>query len=36
VVVNGLTIIGVEPFAQKMVTGGIILAAVMLRRASGK
>jgi ribose transport system permease protein len=35
VVVNGLTMLGVEPFAQKMVTGGIILAAVMLRRAGG-
>lgn len=35
VIVNGLTIIGIEPFAQKMVTGGIILAAVMLRRAGG-
>ena len=32
VVVNGLTIIGVEPFVQKMVTGAIIIAAVLLRR----
>lgn len=33
VIANGLTIVGVEPFVQRMVTGGIIIAAVLLRRA---
>jgi ribose transport system permease protein len=32
VLANGLTILNVEPFFQKMVTGAIIIAAVMLRR----
>jgi ribose transport system permease protein len=34
VLANGLTIVGVEPFIQKMVTGGIIIAAVLVRRLS--
>jgi ribose transport system permease protein len=33
VIANGLTIIGMEPFIQRMATGAIILAAVLLRRA---
>ena len=32
VIANGLTILGVEPFVQRMVTGGIIIAAVLVRR----
>jgi ribose transport system permease protein len=32
VLANGLTIVGVEPFIQKMVTGAIIIAAVLVRR----
>jgi ribose transport system permease protein len=32
VLANGLTILGVEPFLQKMVTGAIIIAAVLVRR----
>lgn len=32
VLANGLTILNVDPFFQKMVTGAIIIAAVMLRR----
>jgi ribose transport system permease protein len=32
VIVNGLTIIGAEPFVQRMVTGAIIIAAVLVRR----
>ncbi len=32
VIANGLTIIGAEPFVQRMVTGVIILAAVLIRR----
>lgn len=32
VLANGLTIVGVEPFIQKMLTGAIILAAVLVRR----
>ncbi|RUT30097.1 ABC transporter permease [Arsenicitalea aurantiaca] len=32
VLANGMTIIGVEPFVQRMLTGGIILLAVLLRR----
>jgi ribose transport system permease protein len=32
VMVNGMTIVGVEPFVQKIMTGVIILVAVLLRR----
>jgi ribose transport system permease protein len=32
VIANGLTILGMEPFVQRMVTGGIIIAAVLVRR----
>jgi ribose transport system permease protein len=32
VIANGLTILGAEPFVQRMVSGAIILAAVLLRR----
>lgn len=32
VLANGLTIVNVEPFFQRMVTGAIIVAAVLLRR----
>jgi ribose transport system permease protein len=32
IVANGLTIVGAEPFVQRMVTGAIILAAVLMRR----
>ncbi|MEZ5666565.1 MAG: ABC transporter permease [Alphaproteobacteria bacterium] len=32
VLANGLTIVGVEPFVQKMLTGAIIIAAVLVRR----
>ena len=32
VIANGLTILGIEPFVQKMVTGAIIIAAVLVRR----
>jgi len=32
VLANGLTILGVETFVQRMLTGTIIIAAVMLRR----
>lgn len=32
VMVNGMTIVGVEPFVQKIMTGVIILIAVLLRR----
>jgi ribose transport system permease protein len=32
VIVNGLTILGAEPFVQRMVTGAIIIAAVLVRR----
>ena len=32
VIANGLTILGAEPFVQRMVTGAIILAAVLLRQ----
>jgi ribose transport system permease protein len=32
IIANGLTIVGAEPFAQRMVTGAIILAAVLMRR----
>lgn len=32
VIVNGLTIVGAEPFVQKIVTGAIIVAAVLVRR----
>ena len=32
VIVNGLTILGAEPFVQRMVTGLIIIAAVLVRR----
>jgi ribose transport system permease protein len=35
VLANGLTIVGVEPFFQKMLTGAIIVAAVLLRRVGG-
>jgi len=31
-----LTIVGVEPFAQKMVTGAIIIAAVLMRQTPRK
>jgi ribose transport system permease protein len=36
VVVNGLTIVGAEPFIQKMVTGGVIIAAVLLRQVGAR
>jgi ribose transport system permease protein len=32
IIANGLTIVGAEPFVQRMVTGAIILAAVLMRR----
>ena len=32
VIANGLTILGADPFVQRMVTGAIIIAAVLLRR----
>ncbi|MGF1625051.1 MAG: ABC transporter permease [Alphaproteobacteria bacterium] len=32
VLANGLTIVGVEPFIQKMLTGAIIIGAVLVRR----
>jgi ribose transport system permease protein len=32
VLANGLTILGVEPFVQKMVTGGVIILALVGRR----
>ena len=32
IIANGLTILGAEPFVQRMVTGGIIIAAVLVRR----
>jgi ribose transport system permease protein len=32
VLANGMTILGVETFVQKMLTGGIILVAVLVRR----
>ena len=32
VIANGLTIVGMEPFVQRMVTGAIIIAAVLIRR----
>jgi ribose transport system permease protein len=32
VLANGLTILGVEPFVQKMVTGGVIVLALVGRR----
>ncbi|MDP1729590.1 MAG: ABC transporter permease [Devosia sp.] len=32
VLVNGMTIVGVEPFIQRILTGVIIIAAVLLRR----
>ena len=32
VIVNGLTILGAEPFVQRIVTGAIIVAAVLVRR----
>ena len=32
IVANGLTMLGVETFVQRMVTGAIILAAVLMRR----
>ena len=32
VLANGMTILGVEPFVQKMMTGAIILVAVLVRR----
>lgn len=32
VLANGMTILGVEPFAQKVVTGVIIIIAVLVRR----
>lgn len=35
VLANGLTIVGLEPFFQKMMTGAIIVAAVLLRRIGG-
>jgi ribose transport system permease protein len=30
--VNGMTIVGVEPFVQRILTGVIIIVAVLLRR----
>ena len=32
VLTNGMTILGVEPFVQKMLTGAIIIVAVLVRR----
>jgi ribose transport system permease protein len=32
VMVNGMTIVGVEPFIQRILTGVIIIVAVLLRR----
>ena len=32
VIANGLTILGADPFVQRMVTGAIIIAAVLVRR----
>ena len=32
VLANGLTIVGVEPFVQRMLTGAIIIGAVLVRR----
>ncbi|MDR3470968.1 MAG: ABC transporter permease [Devosia sp.] len=32
VLANGMTILGVEPFVQKMLTGAIIIVAVLVRR----
>jgi len=32
VLANGMTIVGVEPFVQKMLTGAIIIVAVLVRR----
>jgi ribose transport system permease protein len=32
IIANGLTIVGMEPFVQRMATGTIIIAAVLLRR----
>jgi ribose transport system permease protein len=32
VLANGMTIVGVEPFIQKMLTGAIIIVAVLFRR----
>lgn len=32
IIANGLTIVGAEPYVQRMVTGAIILAAILLRR----
>jgi ribose transport system permease protein len=32
IIANGLTIVGMEPFVQRMATGAIIIAAVLLRR----
>ncbi|MDQ3558692.1 MAG: ABC transporter permease, partial [Pseudomonadota bacterium] len=31
VIANGLTILGAEPFIQRIITGAIILAAVLIR-----
>jgi ribose transport system permease protein len=36
VLVNGLTILGAEPFVQKMVTGGVIIAAVLTRQLGAR
>jgi ribose transport system permease protein len=36
VLVNGLTIVGAEPFVQKMVTGGVIIAAVLTRQIGAR
>jgi ribose transport system permease protein len=36
VVANGLTILGVPSFLQDVLTGAIIIAAVLLRRAAGR
>jgi ribose transport system permease protein len=36
VIVNGLTILGAEPFVQKIVTGAIIVAAVLVRRLGAR
>jgi ribose transport system permease protein len=32
VLANGMTILGIDPFIQKIMTGAIIIAAVLLRR----
>jgi ribose transport system permease protein len=32
VLANGMTILGVDPFVQKMLTGAIIIVAVLVRR----